>query len=135
MPIDLCWHSQDYYVYKNTISFGLPVWTPVTVFCFCNLNKYNYLIRNNIILKALLHVSGCCLHAMYVFATHLADAASLTEGADSAHVALVARAERWGMKGGRVQRDTRVGPHISFSGLQVVALAEQGQGVGIDTNA
>lgn len=73
---------------------------------------------------------------MFVFATHLADAASLTEGADSAHVALVARAERWGMKGGgRVQRDTRVGPHISFSGLQMVALAEQGQGVGIDMNA
>lgn len=72
---------------------------------------------------------------MYVFATHLADAASLTEGADSAHVALVARAEGRGMKGGgRVQRDTRVGPHISC-GLQVVALAEQGQGVGIDTIA
>ncbi len=68
---------------------------------------------------------------MHVFATHLADAASLTEGADGAHVALVARAEGRGMKGGRVQRDTRVGPHISCS-LQVVALAEQGQGVGID---
>lgn len=68
---------------------------------------------------------------MHVFKTHLADAASLTEGADGAHVALVARAEGWGMEGGRVQRDTRVGPHISC-GLQVVALAEQGQGVGID---
>lgn len=63
-----------------------------------------------------------------VFETHLADAASLTEGADGAHVALVARSEGWGMKGGgRVQRDAMVGPHIS-RGLQVVALAEQGQG-------
>lgn len=67
-----------------------------------------------------------------MFETHLADAASLTEGADSAHVALVARAEGRGMKGGgRIQCDTRVGPHISCR-LQVVALAEQGQGVGIE---
>lgn len=67
-----------------------------------------------------------------MFETHLADAASLTEGADGAHVALVARAERWGMKGGgRIQCDTRVGAHISCC-LQVVALAEQGQGVGIE---
>lgn len=66
---------------------------------------------------------------MDMFKTHLADAASLTEGADGTHVALVARAEGRGMKvGGRIQRDTRVGPHISC--LQVVALAEQGQGVG-----
>ena len=72
---------------------------------------------------------------MHVLATHLADAASLTEGADGAHVALVARSEGRGMKGGGwVQRDTRMGPHISC-GLQVVALAEQGQGVGIDTIA
>lgn len=56
--------------------------------------------------------------------THLADAASLTEGADGAHVALVARAEGRGMEGGRVQCDTRVRPHVSC-GLQVVALAEQ----------
>lgn len=76
--------------------------------------------------QALIHVS-CCLCAMHVFKTHLADAASLTEGADGAHVALVARAEGRGVKGGRVQRDTRVGSHISC-GLQVVALAEQGQG-------
>lgn len=69
---------------------------------------------------------------MHVSHTHLAHAASLTEGADSSHVALVSRAEGRGMKGGgRVQRDTRVGPHISC-GLQVVTLAEQGQGVGID---
>lgn len=66
-----------------------------------------------------------------MFETHLADAASLTEGADGTHVALVARAEGRGMKGGRIQCDTRVGPHISC-GLQVVALAEQGQGVGIE---
>lgn len=74
------------------------------------------------------------LGAMHLFETHLADAASLTElteGADGAHVALVSRPKGWGMNGGRVQRDTWVGPHIS--GLQVVALAEQGQGVGIDT--
>lgn len=70
---------------------------------------------------------------MYVCKTHLADAASLTEGADGTHVALVARAVGWGVKGGRVQRDTRVGSH--FSCLQVVALAEQGQGVGMDTSA
>lgn len=75
--------------------------------------------------------SGCVMStqsylcAMHVLETHLADAASLTEGADGAHIALVARAEGRGMKGGRVQRDTRVGPHVS--GLQVVALAEQGQ--------
>lgn len=69
---------------------------------------------------------------MHALETHLADAASLTEGADGAHVALVARTEGWGMKGGRVQRDTRVGLYISCC-LQVVALAEQGQGVGTDT--
>lgn len=69
-----------------------------------------------------------------MFETHLADAASLTEGADGAHVALVARTEGRGMKGGgRVQRYARVGPHISC-GLQVVALAEQGQGVGRDNS-
>lgn len=61
---------------------------------------------------------------MHVFETHLADAASLTEGADGTHVALVAGAEGRGVKGSRVQRDTRVGPHISC-GLQMVALAEQ----------
>lgn len=66
-----------------------------------------------------------------MFETHLADTASLTEGADSTHVALVAGAERWGMKGSRVQCDARVGPHISC-GLQMVALAEQEEGVGID---
>lgn len=33
--------------------------------------------------------------------------------------------------GGRIQCDTRVGPHIS-GGLQVVALAEQEQGVEIE---
>jgi len=60
--------------------------------------------------------------------THLADAASLTEGADGTHVALVAGAKGRGMKGGRIQRDTWVGSHIS--GLQMVTLAEQGQGVG-----
>lgn len=68
---------------------------------------------------------------MHASETHLADAASLTESADGTHVALIARAEGRGMKGGRVQRDTRMGPHISC-GLQVVALAEQGDGVGID---
>lgn len=67
----------------------------------------------------------CLVCAGHVSETHLADAASLTEGADGAHVALVARAEGRGMEGGRVQRDTRVRPHISC-GLQVVALAEQG---------
>lgn len=62
----------------------------------------------------------------WIFKTHLADAASLTEGANGTHVALVARAKRRGMKGGgRIQRDTWVGPQIS--GLQVVTLAEQGQ--------
>lgn len=58
--------------------------------------------------------------------THLADAASLTEGADSAHVTLVARAEGWGVGGGGVQCDARVGPHVSC-GLQVVAVTEQGE--------
>lgn len=77
-------------------------------------------------------MSRCCFCVMHVFETHLADAASLTEGADGAHVALVARAEGRGMKGGGVQRDTRVGLYISC-GLQVVALAEQGQGAGTDT--
>lgn len=68
---------------------------------------------------------------MQVFYTHLADAASLTEGADGAHVTLVARTEGRRMKGGgRVQRDARVGPQ--FSCLQVVALAEQGQEAGVD---
>lgn len=59
-----------------------------------------------------------------VFHTHLADAARLAEGADGTHVALVAGAEGWGVHGGGVQSDGRVGPHIS-QGLQVVALAEQ----------
>lgn len=57
------------------------------------------------------------------FRTHLADAACLAEGTDSAHVALVARAEGWGVDSGGVQRDARVGPHIP-QGLQVIALAE-----------
>lgn len=65
--------------------------------------------------------------------THLAEAACLTEGADGAHVALVAGAERRRVEGGGgIQRDARVGPQIS--GLQVVTLAEQvqvgGWGVG-----
>lgn len=68
---------------------------------------------------------------MCVCDTHLADAASLTEGAHSTHVALVARAEWWRMKGGRVERDTWVMPHFSC-GLQMVAVAEQGQGAGTD---
>lgn len=58
-----------------------------------------------------------------VFQTHLADAACLAEGADGAHVALVAGAVGWGMDGSGVQRDARVGPHIP-QGLQAVALAE-----------
>ena len=68
-----------------------------------------------------------CRGAVRVLGTHLADAASLTEGADCAHVALVARSEGRGVEGGgRVQRDAGVGPHFSC-GLQVVALAEQEQ--------
>lgn len=58
-----------------------------------------------------------------VFQTHLADAACLAEGADSTHVALVSGAKGWGVDGGGVQCDARVGPHIP-QGLQVVALAE-----------
>lgn len=64
---------------------------------------------------------------MRALQTHLADAASLTQSADGAHVTLVAGAEGWGMRSGGVQSDTRVGPHISC-GLQVVALAEQKAG-------
>lgn len=109
-----------------TISCGPPIWTPVDVLC---LFTQSYYMQNNT-RYALINISGCCPCAVYAFKTHLADAASLTEGADGAHVALVARAEGRGVKGGRVQRDTRVGSH--FSGLQMVALAEQGQGVGID---
>lgn len=47
--------------------------------------------------------------------THLADAASLTEGADGTHVALVARAKGWWVveAGGRVQRDAGVRPQVS----------------------
>ena len=59
--------------------------------------------------------------------THLADAASLAEGADRSHVALVPWAELRGVVGGGgVQGDAGVGTHVS-GGLQVVALAEQRQ--------
>lgn len=65
-----------------------------------------------------------------MFQAHLADAARLAEGADGAHVALVAGAEGWWVDGGGVQRDARVGPHVP-QGLQVVALAE-GEGRGVE---
>lgn len=83
------------------------------------------------------HQRKACIHRHYGsscaavcvqfrFVTHLAYAASLTEGADCAHVALVARSEGRGVEGGgRVQRDTMMGPHVS--GLQLVAVAKQGK--------
>lgn len=54
---------------------------------------------------------------------HLADTASLTEGADGPHVALVPGAELWGVVvGGGIQGEARM--HVP-GGLQVVALTEQ----------
>lgn len=77
--------------------------------------------------SAVVDAPRCCPGAVWMFKTHLADAACLTEGADGAHVALVARAEGRRVEGGGVQRDTVLGSHVS-GGLHVVALAERGRG-------
>lgn len=104
------------------------------MFCDVKCESYIKLISMTIFNDDLMNVFRCCLSAVHVFETHLAHTASLTEGADGTHVALVTRAERWGMKAGGVQCNTRVGSHVSC-GLQVVARTKQGQGVGIDMNA
>lgn len=60
---------------------------------------------------------------MHTHLAHLADTASLAEGADGPHVALVPGAELWGVVvGGGIQGEA--GMHVP-GGLQVVALTEQ----------